>query len=259
MSEANVGRFVWHELMTTDTKGAIAFYGEVVGWKTEPWEDGKYTMWKSPQGTMGGVNPLPEEAHKMGAPPHWMANVQVNDVDATVSKARELGAKVFVPPSDIPKVGRFSVLADPQGASFAVFKPAAEMKLHDSTKPGEFCWGELITSDHVAAFKFYASVLAWEKVGEHDMGQPMGKYLLFGKGQSQYGGMFTKPKDMPMPPAWLYYVEVDNLDKAIDRAKAKGGKLMNGPITVPTGARIAQLGDPQGAAFAMHEIGKTHR
>lgn len=255
MSSANDGRFVWHELMTTDVKGAIAFYSEVVGWKTEAWEGGGYTMWQSPQGMMGGVNPLPEEQRKTGVPPYWMANVQVSDVDAATSKAKSLGAKVFVPPSDIPKIGRFSVIADPQGASLALFKPSSDMKPHDASKQGEFCWGELITTDHAAAAKFYGEVVGWAKLAEHDMG-PMGKYVLFGKGDTQYGGMFTKSKDMPMPPSWLYYIEVDALDATIERAKAKRAKLMNGPVTVPTGARVVQMLDPQGAAFALHEVAK---
>jgi predicted enzyme related to lactoylglutathione lyase len=255
MADSNSGRFVWHELMTTDTKGAIAFYGEVIGWKTQAWEDGNYTMLVTGQGTMGGVNPLPEAARKMGAQPHWMSNVQVDSVDATVARAKELGAQVYVPPTDIPKIGRFAVIADPQGASIAVFKPMADMKLHDSTKHGEFTWSELIAADHTAAFKFYSGIFGWEKVAEHDMG-PMGKYLLYGKGTTQYGGMFTKGKDMPMPPSWLYYVNVDDLDSAIARAKSNGGKVLNGPMEVPTGARIAQMMDPQGAAFALHENAK---
>jgi predicted enzyme related to lactoylglutathione lyase len=255
MSDSNVGRFVWHELMTTDTKAAIAFYSEIIGWKTQAWEEGNYTMWLTSQGTMGGVNPLPDQARTTGAPPHWTSDVQVADVDATVLKAKNLGAQVYVPPSDIPKIGRFSVFADPQGAKIAVYRPLGDMKLHDATKQGEFCWSELVAADHAAAFKFYSEVFGWEKLGEHDMG-PMGKYLLFGKGATQYGGMFTKTKDMQMPPAWLYYIQVDDLDAALGRVKAMGGKVLQGPVTVPTGARIAQLTDPQGAAFALHELAK---
>jgi predicted enzyme related to lactoylglutathione lyase len=255
MSNPSGGRFVWHELMTTDTKAAIAFYTEVVGWKTEPWESGNYTMWASAQGALGGVNPLPEQAAKMGAPPHWMSNVEVANVDGAVEKAHSLGAKVLTPPADIPKIGRFSVIMDPQGATVSLFKPLQGMPPHDITKPGEFCWGELIAADHDAAFKFYSQVVGWEKLAEHDMG-PMGKYLLFGHGATQYGGMFTKSKEMKFPPSWLYYVEVRDLDGTIERVKSKGGKLMNGPNTVPTGARIAQMLDPQGAAFALHEIAK---
>lgn len=189
-----------------------------------------------------------------------MANVEVRDVDGAVSRAKALGAKVLAAPSDIPNVGRFSgVIADPQGASFALHKPASQMKLHDTSQPGEFCWGELIAADHEAAFRFYAEVLSWEKVSEFDMGQPMGKYLLFGKGETQYGGMFTKTREMPLLPVWVYYVHVDSLDEAMSRARAKGGKLMKGPHTVPTGARIAQMLDPQGASFALHEDAKTKR
>jgi len=256
MADTNTGRFVWHDLMTTDTKGAIAFYSDVVGWKTQLWESGGYTMLVTAQGPMGGVNPLPEPARKAGAPSHWMAHVSVADVDATAARAEKGGATVHVPPTDIPKIGRFAVFADPQGASIAVFKPLpSEMPPHDASKQGEFVWSELVAADHVAAFNFYTGVFGWEKLGEHDMG-PMGKYFLFGRGSTQFGGMFTKGKEMRMPPSWLYYVQVDDLDAAIARAKAKAGKLMNGPVTVPTGARIAQLLDPQGAAFALHESPK---
>src|SRR5262249_17260603 len=84
------GRFVWYELLTTDTRGAIAFYTEVIGWKSQPFDQSAdpYTMWVSSQGPMGGVFPLPEEAKKMGAPPHWMAHVEVASVDATAAKAK---------------------------------------------------------------------------------------------------------------------------------------------------------------------------
>jgi predicted enzyme related to lactoylglutathione lyase len=87
-----------------------------------------------------------------------------------------------------------------------------------------------------------------------DMG-PMGTYLMFGQGGKSYGGMMTKPKDSPMPTAWLYYVYVSDLDATIERAKSKGGKLLNGPMDIPGGDRVAQLMDPQGAAFALHGPG----
>ncbi len=258
MSDAILSRFVWHELLTTDPKAAVAFYGEVVGWKTQAWENGQYTMWVGSQGPLGGTMDLPEPARKMGAPPHWTSNVAVKDVDATVAQARERGGRVYVEPNDIPNVGRFAVIADPQGASISVFKPAQAMDLHDATKPGEFCWGELATTDHEAAFRFYSELFGWKKLGDFDMG-PRGKYLIYGVGEVRLGGMFTKGKEMPMPAAWLYYTQVADLDAAVARAKARGAKLLNGPMEVPGGARIAQFTDPQGAFFALHEEAKTKR
>lgn len=257
MSDPNNGRFVWYELLTSDPKAAIPFYTEVVGWKTQQWENGEYTMWVGGEGPVGGVMTLPPEAKKMGAPPHWTSHVQVADVDATVALARKHDARVYVEPTDIPKIGRFACIADPQGASINVYKPTESMKMHDEKKSGEFCWGELMTTNHESALRFYATLFHWEKLSEFDMG-PMGKYFIFGMGGKQMGGMMTKPKDMPAPSHWNYYVQVASLDGAVAKAKAKGAKLLNGPVEVPGGARIAQLVDAQGAHFNLHEEPKKN-
>jgi predicted enzyme related to lactoylglutathione lyase len=249
------GHFVWHEHMTKDAKAAIAFYGEVVGWKTQAFGGGSdYMMWMSSQGPIGGVMSVPGEAAKMGAPPSWVGNVQVANVDATVTLTKKLGGKVFKEASDIPTVGRFAVIADPQGAAVAVFQPKdGSMTAHDTSKDGEFCWNELMTSDSVAGFKFYSELFGWKILHEMEMG-PMGTYRIFGVGDRQLGGMMTSPKDAPMPPMWIYYAEVPDLDGALARAKKMGAKVMNGPMDVPGGGRIAQLVDPQGAVFAIHHF-----
>jgi predicted enzyme related to lactoylglutathione lyase len=257
MIDTNTGRFVWYELMTPDPQAAILFYTDVIGWTTQPFgEGGNYTMWVGSQGPLGGTMKLDEQAAKMGAPPHWMAHVQVPNVDATVAQARKLDAKVFVEPTDIPTVGRFAVIADPQGASISVFAPApGSMTPHDTSKPGEFSWNELATTDVEGGFRFYRELFGWARLLDHDMG-PMGVYVLFGHHSKQLGGMFNKPKEMKMPSSWLYYVQTGDLDAALERAKKRGARVLNGPMEVPGGARIVQLLDPQGAAFALHEDAK---
>jgi uncharacterized protein len=254
MASANKGLFVWYEDLAKDPKAAIAFYSDVLGWKTQPFSEGggDYTMWVGSQGPLGGVMKLPEEATKMGAPPHWMAHVEVEDVDATAALAKKLGGKIHKEPTDIPTVGRFAVLADPQGASISVFKPNKAMEPHDPSKEGEFCWNELLTSDSVAAFEFYSKLFGWKILEEMDMG-PMGKYRIFGVGEKRLGGMMTAPNGGPMPPTWLYYAATNDLDGALKRATKKGAKVLNGPMDVPGGGRIVQLMDPQGAAFALHQ------
>jgi len=247
---------VWHEHLTKDPKAAIAFYTDVVGWKTQPFgEGGEYIMWVGSQGPLGGVMTLPDEAAKMGAPPHWMAHVQVESVDATCAQAKKLGGKVYKDPTDIPTVGRFAVIADPQGAAISIFTPSGTMTLHDVSKAGEFCWNELLTSDSAAAFKFYSELFGWKIIQEMEMG-PMGTYRVFGIGDKGLGGMMNTPKGAPMPPMWLYYVETSDLEGAMGRATRKGAKVMNGPMDVPGGGRIVQLMDPQGAAFALHQLAK---
>jgi predicted enzyme related to lactoylglutathione lyase len=256
MITTNAGRYVWFELLTTDPKGAIAFYGDVVGWKTEAWASGDYTMWLAGQGAVGGVSVLPEAARKMGAPPYWQGTVEVADVDRAVALVTERGGGVLVTPVDMPGVGRMAVILDPQGAAIAIITPSSAMASHDPSKAGEFSWSELYTTDHEAAFRFYEELFGWERLGAHDMG-PMGTYLLWGRGGKQLGGMMTMPKEMKtpdgrtVPPSWMYYVTTLDLDLALERAKKHGARVLNGPMEVPGGQRIVQLMDAQGAAFAL--------
>jgi predicted enzyme related to lactoylglutathione lyase len=110
------GAFSWSELMTTDLGAAKAFYTQLFGWSTAdmPMEGMTYTVVSAGGKEVGGMMTTPPEAQ--GMPPAWGTYVTVEDVDATARKARELGGKVLVEPQDIPGVGRFCVLQDPQGA-----------------------------------------------------------------------------------------------------------------------------------------------
>lgn len=247
------GDFVWYDLLTTDVNGAKAFYGDVIGWRTQAFEGGgsPYTMWTVGETPLGGVMPLPDEARKAGAPPHWTAYVFADDVDALTEKATALGGTICVPPTDIPTVGRFSAVADPQGAKLSLFtaKGPGMPRAAEGT-PGHFAWHELLTDDWEAAFRFYSLLFGWEKGDTLDMGA-MGTYQLYGRGGRTLGGMMTRPPGYPAPPHWLYYVTVADLDAAIERVKRLDGKLWNGPMVVPGGQRIAQCADPQGGAFAL--------
>jgi hypothetical protein len=189
-----------------------------------------------------------------GTPPHWLSYIQVEDVDAAVTQVESLGGKTHVPGTDIPTVGRFAVVADPQGAVFSLFTPTdGGSGPASGAQPGigEFSWHELGTSDLKKGLAFYEAMFDWEKVAEHDMG-PLGTYLEFGRNGQEMGGMYTIGPGMPMPPNWLQYVRVDSADAAVERVKANGGQVVNGPIDVPGGDRIAVCKDPQGAAFAVH-------
>ncbi|MBP6845265.1 MAG: VOC family protein, partial [Kofleriaceae bacterium] len=231
-------------------------YADVVGWTPQPFDDtGGYTMFVGAQGPLGGVTTLPDAAKQMGAPPHWQANVEVADVDATVALVEQLGGKVYHVET-VPEIGRFAVVADPQGAVIAVFTPAKPMPSHDLRQPGEISWHELYTTDYQAAFAFYQRIAGWEQKGAVDLG-PMGTYLLWGRGDAQLGGMMTMPPGMttpdgrPVPPSWMYYAVTADLDAALARATARGARVLNGPMEVPGGQRVVQLLDPQGAAFAL--------
>jgi predicted enzyme related to lactoylglutathione lyase len=257
MADVPRGRFVWYELLTSDTDGAVEFYENVLGWGTEMWEGSgdPYQMWTTGHGSIGGVMPLPPEAREAGAPPHWMAYVATSEVDATAALAAEMGAKVLVPAMDIPDVGRFCVLQDPAGAVFSVFRPEGDAPGHEGpARVGEVSWHELMTDDQEEAFRFYSQLFGWEKGDAMDMGE-MGVYQIFQRAGAPdpLGGMMNKPAEMPVA-AWLYYVRVGDLDATLERVEANGGAVLNGPMEVPGGDRVAQCQDPQGAHFAVHWV-----
>jgi len=249
------GRFLWYDLLTTDVPAAQAFYRSVTGWSVEAWEGGEepYPMWTVGERPIGGVMELPPEAREQGAPPHWMAYVGTPDVDATTARASQLGATLLVPPRDIPTVGRFSVLCDPDGAVFAPFAPNGEMPGCDgSPAVGDISWHELLTADHAKGFDFYRTLFGWEVDHDMDMGE-YGTYRIFRAGGPPLGGMMDRPAGMPVA-AWLFYVRTEDIGGALDRVRAGGGTVLNGPMEVPGGDRVAQCRDPQGATFALHAL-----
>ena len=254
MSNAEVlGRFVWHELLTTDTAAAAAFYPKVLPWRTAPSSMPGYTIWMAGQTQIGGLMALPAEAG--ATPPHWLVYVGTPNVDATCSQAQGLGARIVKAPADIPNVGRFAVLTDPQGATFALFTPGAGPPPGAPPAQGGFSWHELATTDVAAALRFYGQLFGWTKGPGHDMGA-MGVYQIFQHGGDQVGGI-VNVQAPSTPPSWLSYVNVAEASRAVAAAKAGGGRLLHGPMEVPGGSWIAMMMDPQGGAFAVQEAPRT--
>ncbi|MFZ6656751.1 VOC family protein [Undibacterium sp. TJN19] len=118
-NEANA--FCWGQLNTSDTTKAEGFYKAMFNWGANTGTGGgmTYTEWQQDGIPIGGMMSLPESAL---APSHWLTYFSVADCDAAVAKATTLDAQIYVPPSDIPGTGRFAVLADPQGAAFALYQ-----------------------------------------------------------------------------------------------------------------------------------------
>jgi uncharacterized protein len=252
------GRFVWYELVTTDVRSAKRFYTDVIGWGTQDasGEGPAYTLFTAGETPVSGVMGLPEEAMRSGLRPRWVGYVGVDDVDAAAARIERLGGAVHVPPTDVPNISRFSVAADPQMATIAVLKwvNGGQEEPADLDALGRVGWHELLAADWEKAFAFYREVFGWQKARfDADAG---GAYQLFSAGGQIIGGMFTKPAAQPVP-FWLYYFNVGDLDEAIRRVKAGGGRIVNGPIEVLGNRWILQCTDPQGAIFAL--VGKrTH-
>jgi uncharacterized protein len=241
------GRFVWHELMSSDPQAEGRFYKDVVGWTPQPWDKNpSYTVMMSGGRMMAGMMARPDP----GAPTHWLSYISTPNVEATARQVIELGGKVLKPATDIPDIGRFAILQDPQGAVFAGFtpKPGATPPAGDAkTSLGDFSWHELITTDWKSALTFYQTLFGWEKMDSMETG-PGNTYQMFGSTGKMLGGMFNKPG----PPMWLPYALVPDAKKVVDIVTRTGGKVINGPMEVPGGDWITQILDPQGVMFAVH-------
>jgi uncharacterized protein len=250
------GRFVLESLLSEDPAASTAFYGKLIGWRAAPFEhDATYTVFSTASGPAAITTQLTDAIRAHGGTPRWTVFIGSDDVDATVAHAERLGAKVRRAAWDTAGGGRSAVLNDPQGAVFGVTKlgqPPAASK--GPPQPGEFAWRELATSDPDAALKFYQELFGWQVITRMEMG-PAGTYTVIGSEGVQRGGIF-KLSQPGAVPHWLPYVEVADADKAAAAATRAGARVLNGPMDVPGGGRIAQLADPHGIAFAVHSMAK---
>ena len=196
------GAFVWYELMTSDPQAAAAFYRDVIGWTAQDaGMPGKpYTLFSASDTMVAGLMAIPDEVRAMGIPPCWTGYVGVADVDAMLADLRAAGGTLRRPAEDIPTVGRFAVVADPQGAVFILFSPFGNPPRPTVAPgtPGHVGWHELYAADGAAAFAFYAKLFGWTKADAIEMG-PMGTYQLFTTGGAPVGGIMTKPPQVPVP------------------------------------------------------------
>ena len=248
------GKFVWYDVMTTDPAAATKFYSEVIGWTAQahPMADGStYTIFSNGAVMVAGLMAIPEEARAQGVPPCWNGYISTDDVDAGVRRIAAAGGTIKRPPTDIPGVGRFAVAADPGGAVFLLFKPntSEEPKPVAPMTPGHIGWHELMAGELDREFKFYSGLFGWTKDHAHDMG-PMGTYQTFATGGAPCGGMMKACGQYPHA-AWNYYITVESVAAAADRAVTRGAQILNGPMEVPGGLWIVQARDPQGGHFAM--------
>jgi len=244
------GKFVWFELVSRDAKKAQAFYGEVLGWKVASFPMGNvnYEMILAGEtlDTMIGGYAAPKSDRQ---PSYWISYVSVEDVDASAKSVVANGGKLIEAPVDAPSVGRMARIADPQGAELSLFKSATGDPADAPAKPGSwFCWNELHTANPTQAVSFYEKALGFSS-RSMDMG-PGGIYHILSKGGVDRGGV-TSHLQAGVPPHWLPYVAVDDVDSTIARARKLGAKIPMSPEDIPGVGRFGVMVDPTGAILAI--------
>ncbi len=243
---SKLGKFVWYDLITDNKDAALAYYSGLFGWTTQTWEgEGHdYTMLQNGEKQFGGFmakqNPQ--------APNAWLAYIQVDNVDASVIKQTKMGGTTIVPGTDIPNVGRFAVVQDPQGAAFAVYQHAHEGEAK-TIGENDFEWAELGTSDVEGAKGFYGENFNWKLANAMEM--PDGStYNMMAVGEEPICGIMQKPEMAPVS-YWCHYVQVADVEASVAKSNELGGTVAHGPVTIPGMVTFAVLMDPTGAMFGI--------
>jgi uncharacterized protein len=252
------GTFMWSELMSRDVEAAKAFYSKVLGWEYQGYDMGPMgTYWMivppntPPEQSTGGMMQIGGPQWE-GVPSNWMGYISVEDVDGLAKKA---GSAVAQEPTDIPDVGRFFVLREPGGAMCALMrhKNGSHKRKPDQKPPrhGHFMWNELNTKDTEAAKKLFTGLLGWQAT-EWPLGEDMPPYTLFQIEDVSVAGMMAMqgPQWEGVPPHWMTYIAVDDIQACAKAIEKAGGKVTVPPTPVPqVGTFIVAL-DPSGAAIS---------
>jgi hypothetical protein len=239
--------------MTADTAAAETFYKKVIGWTSAPFKESPqpYTTFsRAGDVQVAGMMKTPDG---MSAPPCWAMYVAVPKLEDAVANITRLGGSELSPVIEVPTVGRMQMMRDPQGAAFYIIQPQPRGERPETApEVGEASWHELMTTDAPAALKFYSEIFGWQPSEALDMGA-LGKYHMFNRPHGMIGGMMNKPPEMAqVPPHWMIYFRVPDINAAVERIKANGGQILNGPMEVPGGDWVVNAMDPQGAAFSLH-------
>jgi predicted enzyme related to lactoylglutathione lyase len=237
------GAFVWHELRTKDTVKAQQFYTALFGWtvtKSEvPGMD--YHLFHLGGKQIGGL--FNSTGHEMAA--HWGSFISVPDVDMAAAAAKDAGGQLCAGPDDIPGVGRFAMISDPQGAFVALYKQLMGDPDTSHSEAGEFCWDQLNTTDMTAGAAFYEKVIGWTaKQPTPDMG-------VFKFGDSMEASLGIVPPGVPAH--WMPFILVDNLVDATQKAETLGATVLMGNIDTGDFGRYSIIQDPVGAHIALFQ------
>lgn len=235
------GMFCWMELATNDQKASRRFYEGLFGWTQVefPMPDGVYvTLQKN------GKDAAALYENKQ-VPPNWLSYIAVDSADETVARAKALGANLINGPFDVMDLGRMAVLADPEGAVFAIWQAKQHIGARVFAEPGAPCWNELETRDRDRAMQFYASLFGY-RTEVSDM------YIELHVGDRGVGGIMQMGDQMQgVPPHWMPYFWVEDVNAGTQKAESLGGHAIVPPMDIPSVGRFSVIRDPQGATFAL--------
>ncbi|MFK0234427.1 VOC family protein [Streptomyces vinaceus] len=244
----------WIDLMVPDQQAALDFYRDLFGWQGEigPPETGGYSVCtlkgKPVAGIMRASNPDGSVPDPM-PPTVWTTYLATDGIDATLKAVTDAGGSVMMGPMDVMDLGRMAVITDPTGAVVGLWQYGTFAGAGIVNEHGALIWNELSTGDIPAASAFYSAVLPLTTAKSEI--PDVGEYTEFKVGGRAVGGMMDLAA-MPtgVPPHWLPYFAVDDVD-SVQAAAVRAGGSVKAPAFDMAAGRMAVLADPQGGTFAV--------
>ena len=264
--EHHVGKVIWADLVTPDVEGAKRFYGQLFGWtfRDVPGDPNYTVAWSGDEAVAGiYLKPIPSgETHQ----PSWLTFLAVRNVKHAAKAAAADGGKVLVQPVSFPHRGRQAVLADPDGAVFAVLAAEGGDPPDYLAEPGHWIWSSVLVSDPQRETAFYHSLFGYEIFDLADDSasrnasapETSGQHYVLANDHFARAGLHVLPADaVKRHPHWMNFVRVSDATAASQKAVALGGKVLVEPRPDRHGGQLAILADPAGAAFGVMEWTET--
>lgn len=246
------GTFCWLDLAAHDPEAAKRFYSAFFGWEADdrrygPGENDVYTMYRLDGRDVGASYAMDPGQKAQGMPSAWLSYVAVESADESARRAAELGGTVMAEPFDVMEVGRMALVTDPTGALFALWQPKSHPGVGVRDEPGALCWTELATTDPQKAGEFYGGLFGW--TGQPFEGGPVPYTMYNLPDGTPAGGIYPLMPEMQMPPSWMPYFAVADVDAAAEKARDLGARVLVEPTDIPQVGRFIMIQDPQGAMF----------
>ncbi len=246
------GKFVWHDLLTTDSPAVEKFYGGLFGWTFEA-QKGRENPYKAAR--LGGVpvgGIVDVSAKKSEVPSStWLSYVSVADLDKAVAAIRSRSGKILREPGPVGSHGMAAVVVDPQGAILGLAKIAkGDPPDVEAVPEGSFLWMEYVAEDAPGALAFYKDALGY--TADRIDGGANVDYFALKVGDKPRAGLYATPWK-EVRSNWLPYIRVADATAAARKAEALGGRILLAPKPEVRNGTLAIVADPSGAAVALQQ------
>lgn len=243
------GQIVWRDLLTSDAKASQAFYGSLLGWTFQSNGSGYITIFNDGQ-PIGGIVELGEHLLRSKSNAYWLHSVSVASVDQAIEQIQAHGGRVLSPAAEQPRRGRMAIVADAQGAAFAMVHSQTGDPPYDADPAiNDWIWQEVTGPDRTASADFYVKALGYQLSTMDVAGRA---YPVLIAENRQQLGVSTSPFTST-PAMWLPFVRVSDPVAIAELAQALGGRVILKPDAQLRNAGLAVIQDPTGAVVVLQK------